>query len=282
MDDPLMMDAASRYMPGSIDSHAHLELLSRRGLDADSVLAEAKAGGIAGIIDVGVVPSDLERRFAAFGGQGIVSFTSGLHPTSVTPGRVDEELALLAATLDGGATVGNRPVVAVGEVGLDYYHTGDHARLQLETLERLATLASRHDLPLILHNRASESDMLAFLRRVRPRGVMHCFSQDAEYCAGCLDLGLLISFGGNLTYRSSDGIRAAAAMVPDDRLLVETDSPYLSPQAVRGAANHPGHLAYTVEALADLRGVSAEQVVRVTSANACALFGIAPWSADEA
>lgn len=276
------MDAASRYLPGSIDSHAHLELLARRGLDADSVVAEAKAGGIAGILDVGVVPSDLARRVVAFGGQGIVSFTSGLHPTSVTPERVDEELALLAETLDGGAAHGSRRVVAVGEVGLDYHHSAEHARLQVETLERLAAVASRHDLPLILHNRASESDMLAFLRRVRPRGVMHCFSQDAEYCAGCLDLGLFISFGGNLTYRSSDGIRAAAAIVPDERLLVETDSPYLSPQAVRGAANHPGHLVYTVEALAELRGVSAEHVAAVTSANACSLFGITPWSANEA
>lgn len=276
------MTTGPRYITGSIDSHAHLELLPRRGLEPGAMLAEARAEGVAGIIDVGVVPSDFERRVAAFGSQPIVSFTAGLHPTSVTPERVDEELALLAQTLESGEGPRRRPVVAVGEVGLDYHHSADHAGLQIETLERLATLASRHELPMILHNRASEPEMLAFLRRVRPRGVMHCFSQDEHYCADCIDLGLFVSFGGNLTYRSSHGIRAAAAMVPDERLLVETDCPYLSPQAVRGAANHPGHLAYTVEALAAVRGVSAEHVVAVTSRNACALFGITPWSEDEA
>ena len=116
--------------------------------------------------------------------------------------------------------------------------------------------------------------MLAFLRRTRPEGVMHCFSQGSDYCRSCLDLGMHISFGGNMTYRRSDPLREAAAIVPDDRLLVETDSPFLSPQPVRGITNQPGHLGYVIAALAEVRRQTPERIAELTSLNARRLFGL--------
>jgi TatD DNase family protein len=105
---------------------------------------------------------------------------------------------------------------------------------------------------------------------------MHCFSQGPDYCRSCLDLGMYVSFGGNATYRSAGDLRAAAAIVPDDLLLVETDSPFLSPQPVRGRANEPGHLGYLIEALARIRNDRPERIAEMTAANAARLFALSP------
>jgi TatD DNase family protein len=269
----------SLYVPGSIDTHAHLTLLERKGLDPCHVLRDAEAGGLSGVLDVGITPSDIEERLRRYGPFAIVAFTVGLHPTSVTPETTDRELVCLEEMLAAAVPGTGDRIVAVGEMGLDFYHSTEHVGLQTEAFERQAAIAERHHLPLVIHNRASEREMLTVLRRTRPRGVMHCFSQDARYCRECLDLGLFVSFGGNITYRASDEIRSAAAMVPDDHLLVETDAPYLSPQAVRGTPNHPGHLGFTIGELARIRGTTPEHVAEVTAQNARALFGFSPPAA---
>ena len=285
------MDERARYIEGCIDTHAHLSLFEHRGLESRRLVHEAVAGGLARIVDVGVTPSDYMNRLCAFGEHPIVAFTAGLHPTSVTPDTVDAELGVLESVFSGPVridhaagdvctgSIGSSRPVAVGEVGLDFYHSADHRKLQVTALERQADLAARKELPLVLHNRSSEDEMLAFLRRARPPGVMHCFSQTVGYCRSCLDLGLYVSFGGNLTYRGSHDLREAAAIVPEDRLLVETDAPYLAPQAVRGRANHPGYLAYTIDALASIRGTTSARIAAITAANALALFAIEPWPA---
>ncbi|MFW5744473.1 MAG: TatD family hydrolase [Spirochaetota bacterium] len=266
------MHESTRYYRGSIDSHLHLSLMAHKQLDPHSVLDAAEGGGLDRVIDVGVKPTDLEERLARFAANRLVAFTVGLHPTAVEPDAVAAELDALQAALEKLAP----RIVAVGELGLDFYWSQEHRDLQLEALERQWELAARHGLPVIIHNRDSEQTMLELLRAHRPAGIMHCFSQDAAYCRACLDAGLMISFGGNLTYPKSDGIREAARIVPDDRLLVETDSPYLSPQAVRGTANHPGHLGFVIDELARLRGATPQEIADLTAANARALFGLPP------
>lgn len=261
------MEERFEVIAGSIDSHAHLAMMAEREIEPETLLARLRDEGFVRLIDVGTRPSDLHPREAAWGEDPLVELTSGLHPTSVDEGWASE-LALLEAQLDTGS------IVAVGEIGLDYYHSTEFKKEQLAALETQLELAARHDKAVILHNRASESDMLGILEKRRPRGVLHCFSQDASYCRSALTLGLHISFGGNLTYRRSDDIREAARLVPDDRLLVETDSPFLSPQAVRGRTNHPGHLFLTIEALAELRGQSPQQVAHLTARNTARLFGL--------
>lgn len=263
----------ARYYRGSVDSHAHLALLERKGLDARRVLEEAAAGGLGRIVDVGVSPGDLAERIERFAGDSLVAFTAGLHPTAVDPSTVEAELCALERLLaERHADPQPGRIVAIGELGLDFYWSDEHRELQEEALVRQWELARRHSLPVIVHNRDSEEAMLAALRRHAPTGVMHCFSQDAAYCRACLDLGLFVSFSGNLTYKRSGPIREAAALVPDDRLLVETDSPYLSPQVVRGTANHPGHLGFVVEELARVRGTSPERIAELTAQNAVRLF----------
>ena len=271
------MNDRSRYYPGTVDSHAHLSLVHRKELDPDEVIAAATSGGMAYLIDVGVEPSDTEQRIERFGGAPVVAFTAGLHPTAVRAEDYEDQLTTLASLLQAdarSAAPGDRTIVAVGELGLDFYWSTDTTDLQLDALHRQWALAAEHDLPVIIHNRDSEHVMLAELRRARPRGIMHCFSQGPDYCRACLDVGMYVSFGGNLTYRKSEEIRAAARVVPDERLLVETDAPYLSPQAVRGTANHPGHLGFTIEALAEIRGARPEEIAELTAANASALFGL--------
>jgi TatD DNase family protein len=253
------------FLPRTADSHTHLELYEKWNADAGATLQAAAAADGARIVDVGIRPSDYARRTAAFDAP-YVSFTSGLHPTSVDQDW-RAELDLLAAQLDQGL-----PIAAIGELGLDFYHSTEFRAEQHEALRAQIELARQHGLAIIVHNRESESEMLEVLRSEQPAGVMHCFSQDADYCRACLDVGMYISFAGNFTYRNADEIREAARLVPDDRLLVETDAPFLSPQAVRGLPNHTGHLFLTITALAELRDTTPEAIAALTHENTARLF----------
>lgn len=268
------MQDSSRYYPASIDSHLHLSLLGSKDLDPSTVLRSATGGELGRVIDVGVHPSDLDERLRRFGSYDLVAFTVGLHPTAVEPDTVAAELDALETALERHAGAAAPSIVAVGELGLDFYRSVEHRDLQIETLERQWALAARFELPVVIHNRESEETMIELLRVHRPAGVMHCFSQGPDYCRECLDAGLMVSFGGNLTYPKSDEVREAARLVPDDRLLVETDSPYLSPQRVRGTANHPGHLGFVIDELARLRDAAPEDVAELTARNAERLFAL--------
>ena len=244
-------------------------MYAQGGSNTAATIAAARQADDVCLIDVGIEPSDLPVRVGSFAAHGVVAFTSGLHPTSV---RSDwrAQIDILGAQLrDDG-----KEIVAIGEMGLDFYHSTEFANDQVDALHAQFALARDHRKPVILHNRSSEAAMLEHLREFGGSGVMHCFSQDADYCRRCLDLGMHVSFGGNVTYRKSQEIRDAARLVPDERLLVETDAPFLSPQAVRGKSNHSGFLRYTIEFLADLRGTSPQELARVTGRNARSLFGL--------
>lgn len=270
----LCMDDRSTWYPGSVDTHLHLDSLAAKGVPAERVIEEATVAGMAGLVDVGIRADDLSHRIARYGSSSLVRFTVGIHPTAVHPGS-HVELATIEAGVEEHAP---SCIVAIGEIGLDFYWSTEHREKQIDLLEAQFAIAARHGLPVVLHNRAAETEMLAALERCRPRGVMHCFAQDPDYCRRCLELGMFISFGGNLTYRRSDEIREAAGLVPDDMLLVETDSPYLSPQQVRGLPNHPGHLGFTIEALAAVRGARPDAIAELTASNARRLFGLSPAS----
>jgi TatD DNase family protein len=170
-------------------------------------------------------------------------------------------------------------VVAVGDCGLDHYQEQPDKAGERELFEAHIALARRFGLPLIVHSRNAASETAAVLRaHAGARGVIHCFSYGVREAGVFLDMGFYISFAGNLTYKKSDGLREALCFVPEDRLLLETDSPFLAPTSVRGRPCTPGFIGETYALAAALRGVSVERLVAVVGANARALGIAAPVS----
>jgi TatD DNase family protein len=256
-------------MNGGIDSHAHLDHPDLRG-DLPAVLERARAAGLSQIL---TVASSLESTLAciALAEQHAELFaTAGVHPhdaAAAQPGDLEriEELA------------GHPRVVAIGETGLDYHYDFSPRALQRETFARTVELAHRVGKPLIVHLREAHEDALAILEpacRGGARGVIHCFTGDADQARVWVDLGLHVSFSGIVTFPKSQSIQAAAAAVPEERLLIETDSPYLAPLPHRGRRNEPAYVVRTADFVARLRGVTAEHLLRRTAENARRLFGL--------
>jgi TatD DNase family protein len=169
-------------------------------------------------------------------------------------------------------------VVALGETGLDRYWDYTPWPVQQDYFDRHLRLSQQHGKPFIVHSRDCDAEIVQMLREAHSRGpltgVMHSFTGTAETAAECLQLGLYISFAGMVTFKKSDALRAVAATIPADRILIETDSPYLAPHPLRGKRNEPAHLVHTARTLADARGQTVEEFARQTTENARRLFGL--------
>ena len=202
----------------------------------------------------------------------VLDATVGIHPNQAAeavPGAWDQVVAL----------VGRERVVAIGETGLDRHWDFTPFPVQEDYFVRHLELAREHNLPVVIHCREAEADVLRLVRADFDRhgplpGVMHSFSGDMALAEACLAMGLYLSFAGMLTYKNAAPLRAVAAAVPVERVLVETDSPYLAPVPVRGRRNEPAYVAHTAACLAGLLGLSPEELAERSTANARALFGI--------
>ncbi len=257
-----------------IDTHAHLN--DRRfARDLPEVLQRAAEAGVEAIICPGIDAESSQAVTQLAKEHAILRAAVGIQPNSgaeAKPGDWDRIVALIEA---GSA-------VALGETGLDRYWDFTPIEVQQDYFDRHLQLAQKQDLPVIIHCREAETDTLAMLReavaRGPLRGVIHAFSGDQSFAEACLDLGMHISLAGPVTYTNKkfESLRAAAKVVPEDRLLIETDSPYLVPHPLRGKQkrNEPALMQHTAEGLAELRGVSAEDLVAQTAANARALFAV--------
>jgi TatD DNase family protein len=250
------------------DSHAHLNQPDF-DVDRDDVIARAQAAGVAEIVTVGysVVSSRQSIEIAArYPG---VFAAVGIQPNDTIHAAADDWDQIVALASTSG-------VVAVGETGLDRYWDTSPLPLQQDYFDRHLRLSQKMGLPFIVHTRESDAEVLEMLRAARQRGslsgVMHSFTGTAETAAECVALGLYISFAGMVTFKKSDALRAVAATVPADRILIETDSPYLSPHPRRGKRNEPAHVRHTAECLAAARGVDVTEFAEQTTANARALF----------
>jgi TatD DNase family protein len=258
-----------------IDTHLHLDEEAFRP-DREEVIARALAAGVETMITIGISAPTSRAAVELAQTHPPLFAAVAIQPNYVSqaaPGdwEVIEELA-------------TRPkVVAVGETGLDRYW--DHAPfdLQVEFFDKHLELARRLNLPFIVHCREAEQDVVAQLRRAAAagpiRGVMHSFCGDAQTAAACVELGMFISFAGMVTFKKNDALRSVAAEVPLDRLLVETDSPYLAPTPFRGKRNEPAFVRNTAETLAAVRKLSLEELAQVTTDNARRLFGLQPPAA---
>jgi TatD DNase family protein len=166
-------------------------------------------------------------------------------------------------------------IVALGEIGLDYYWTPFDKALQAECFERQLLMAEEFDIPVVIHDREAHGDCFeAVLKHPRVRGVFHSYSGSAEMAKELIKRGWYISFSGVVSFKNAAKVKEVALVVPDDRMLIETDAPYLAPHPFRGKLNHSGRLLYTATALADARGVSVESVAGLTRDNAMRLFNI--------
>ena len=243
-----------------IDTHAHLDACEQ----PDEVVARARAAGVTGIVTVGTgVDSCRAALLLAERHAGVV-VAAGIDPhRAATPDadRVDELHVLLE----------HPSAVAVGETGLDAHHGAGTLREQRPLFERQLELAAELRLPVVVHCRAAAQETAAVLAGFDGTVVLHCFSEP-DLLPAALERGYYVSFAGNVTFPSAEALRDAATAVPADRLLVETDSPYLAPQPVRGRRNEPAYLAHTVALLALVRGEDASALAARLDANARAAF----------
>lgn len=249
------------------DTHAHL-LSEKFDEDREALIAALPGRGLTGVIEVGTNLETSRRAVHLAAQVDYIHAAIGIHPHDAAEAPVDyvERLAELAAQPE---------VVAIGEIGLDYYYDFSPRDVQCKVFDRQLALAVENNLPVVIHMREATQDTLSLLREHKGlRGVMHCFSGSAETAKECLDMGLHVSFTGSVTFKNARKVVEAAAVVPLDRLMAETDCPYLSPEPVRGKRNDPSNVRYVIEKLAEIKGISTDAMCETNINNAKGLFGI--------
>jgi TatD DNase family protein len=249
-----------------IDSHAHLDF-PQFDDDRDAVIERARGAGLVAILNAGADLPSSRAAVALADTYDFIYAAVGVHPhdaATVTPAVLDELRALAR----------HPKVVAAGEIGLDYYRDLSPRPVQRRAFADQLALAVELHLPVVVHSREAHDDVLAALQGWEGTGVLHSYSAGPERLEEVLGLGFSIGISGPVTFRKADQLRAVAAAVPLERLLVETDCPYLTPAPYRGKRNEPAYVRYVVEAVARARGMPAEAVARATSDNARRLFGM--------
>ncbi|MCF7945724.1 MAG: TatD family hydrolase [Spirochaetia bacterium] len=249
-----------------IDTHFHTEMMRNKGLETDKLLEELFAAGFSGGIDVGTHPDDIPPRKTA-----LSKFSSILLSGGIFPGILEEDskkpISELIQNLD--KSIYQKDIQFIGEFGLDYYWGYGTREEQKDLCIQQLKLANTYSLPVIIHNRDADSDILKLLEKHPPQksGIMHCFSSNKETAERILELGMYISFAGNVTFKNSRMIQEAAEIVPLNRILVETDAPYLAPIPERGKTNHPGYIIHTYKFLAAIKQVSTEALTEQVMQN---------------
>ncbi len=249
------------------DTHAHL-FGERFDADREAVIARARAAGVERVVVVGTDVASSRAAFALCAGRAGYYPTAGIHPHDAADSSADARAAIRAMCERADC-------VAVGETGLDWFRNLAPREAQIENFAWHAALALELGKPLVVHCRDAHEDTLAVLRAHRGvRGVMHCYSMGPDELPAYLELGLTISFSGVVTYPKNTANREAARSVPLERIVFETDCPYLAPQSKRGQRNEPALVREIVLDVAKLRGMEAAELAALSSANAARLFGL--------
>ena len=248
-----------------IDTHAHLD-----GCDepAAFLVERARAVGVTRIVTIGTGIESCRAALAIAEAEEGVSAALGIDPHQAGGAEADRIDEL-------GELLGNRHVVAVGETGLDYFHDFAPRDAQRVLFERHLSLAAAMNLPVVIHSRDAEADTATVLATFAGTVILHCFSSPGLLDTA-LERGYYVSFAGNVTYPKAEALREAAAAVPAERILVETDSPYLAPQPLRGHRNEPANILLTLECIAQTRGVPLAELETQVDRNATVAFGLHP------
>ncbi|HWP58748.1 MAG TPA: TatD family hydrolase [Candidatus Acidoferrales bacterium] len=262
---------SSPGLPSLVDSHAHIQG-PEFNADRGAVLERARAAGVETIVVVGGAGELASNNAAVELAQnhpGLFA-TVGIHP--------HDAKKMTEADFDRLRDLARAPrVVAVGETGLDFYYDHSPREVQIAAFSRFIALAQEIDLPLVVHDRDAHDEINDLLRREgggRLRGVIHCFTGDYGAAVKFLDLGFFLSFSGIVTFKNADGLREVVKKVPLERILVETDSPYLAPVPHRGRRNEPAWVRYVAQVVAGVRQMPLEELIRATARNARQLFGL--------
>jgi TatD DNase family protein len=248
------------------DSHCHL--YDTRGVPVDDVITAARAAGVTTVIDVGCDAATTEQAIAVAATHDGIYATAGLHPHEAKHG-----VETILPYLD------DPNVVAIGECGLDYYYDHSPRADQREAFAAQIQLAHERSLPLVIHTRDAWAETFDILdaEGTPERTTFHCFTGGPDEARQCLERGAYLSFSGIVTFKTATALHEAARLCPIDRMLAETDSPYLAPAPHRGKTNQPAYVVYVVQALANLRGAALDEVRAATVGNACLAFpGIRP------
>jgi len=255
-----------------VDSHCHLDGLDYQSLhtDVNDALEKAAARDVKFFLAVATTLPGYRSMRDLVGERSDVAYSCGVHPLNQDEDYAVEDLRRMAA---------EEGVVAMGETGLDYYYTPETKARQQASFRDHIRIGRELNKPVIVHTRDARADTLAILREEKVTdcgGVLHCFTEDRETAGQLLDLGFYISFSGIVTFRNAEQLRDAARYVPLDRLLVETDSPYLAPVPHRGKENQPAYVRDVAEYMAVLKGVSVDELAQQTTENFAKLFHIDP------
>ncbi len=252
-----------------VDSHCHLDFPDYDE-DRDQVIANAVKAGVTRMITIGIDRRTSEAAVRLAGEHVEVFAAVGIHP--------NQAAEMIEDTLTALAELSRHPkVVAYGEIGIDTVKNYAPLEVQRQAFQRQVELAKTLDLPLIIHDREAHEEILAILEQAAPfpaRGVIHCFSGNQEMASRFMALGFYISIPGVVTFNKAAELQEVARRIPLDSLLVETDAPFLSPVPRRGKRNEPAHVLYTAAKVAELRGITLDEVARATTANVVELFSI--------
>ena len=246
-----------------IDTHAHLDMIKNEEDVKESV------ENLDYIITIGCDKEEIYKAVELSKKYDNVYASIGFHPYDVKDIKEEDIETLKKLAIE------NEKVVAIGECGLDYYRDITPKDIQHKFFEKQIKLAKELNLPLIVHSRSANDDTVKILEKYAPysaSGIIHCFGGDIPMMEACVDMGFYISFAGNVTYPKADNLRKVLKKVPLDRLLLETDSPFLSPQKKRGKPNKPSNIFYTLEFVADFLGIDKEELEKITDENALRLF----------
>ncbi len=249
---------------GIFDTHAHYDD-DRFKECVDTLLPTLQRGGVSKIITCGCDIASSKAAVALAEKFDFVYAAVGFHPENLP--KTEPNFDLLLPLCE------NRRVVAIGEIGLDHHYDID-PELQLKWFEAQLRLANRLNMPVIVHDREAHGETAELLKKYKPRGVVHAFSGSVEFAEELLKIGIYIGIGGVLTFKNAKKLLQVAKELPSDRILLETDCPYMAPTPFRGKTCHSGHIALTARKLAELRGERTADVLNYTHQNACTLFGI--------
>ena len=241
----------SLNVPELFDTHAHFER-SAGQVPVDLLVDRAKVAGVTRIMAVG-------------GSESLNAGTEGFKFRAIGWDRDQAGKNLPELDYTG--------ITAVGEIGLDYHYSRETKDAQVELFARQLDIARVFDLPVVIHTREADDDTLGILREIPSKGIIHCFTGSPSFCRALLDLGFYISISGIVTFRAAENVRESARIVPDDRILIETDSPFLAPVPMRGNPNEPAFLVHTARFLAELRGTPFEDFAALTTRNALSILG---------